>query len=304
MTSDHPASIRRLCRPLSVLPTGAPPSLQRLEGIQGVLFDVYGTMFISGSGDVGVAQESGQASAFTDALTACGYDGPCDAAAGVSCLLETIRKHQQQARDAGVEYPEIDILRVWPDAVADLVHRGAMEPPSQPLDWEQLAIAYEFRVNPCWPMPDLCETLESLRAAGLALGIISNAQFYTLEMFRGLLGSDPNGFGFDPKLQFYSYRFGQAKPGTFLYQQAAAALVKQGLAVENILYVGNDMLNDVVAAAAVGFRTALFAGDQRSLRWRSGDQRVRGTRPQLVLPDLRSLPAWILPPPIHAAKGP
>ena len=36
------------------------------------------------------------------------------------------------------------------------------------------------------------------------------------------------------------------------------------------------MLNDVAAAAAVGMRTALFAGDERSLRKRDSDERVAG----------------------------
>ena len=46
------------------------------------------------------------------------------------------------------------------------------------------------------------------------------------------------------------------------------ALGKNGVAPGEVLYVGNDMLNDVYAAGQVGFRTALFAGDQRSLRMR------------------------------------
>ena len=36
-------------------------------------------------------------------------------------------------------------------------------------------------------------------------------------------------------------------------------LAEEGIAAREVLYVGNDMLNDVAAASAVGFRTALFA---------------------------------------------
>ena len=64
---------------------------------------------------------------------------------------------------------------------------------------------------------------------------------------------------------------------------------RQGISAEQVLYVGNDLLNDVMAAASVGFRTALFAGDQRSLRWRSGDARVEGIQPDVVITHLPQL---------------
>jgi putative hydrolase of the HAD superfamily len=42
------------------------------------------------------------------------------------------------------------------------------------------------------------------------------------------------------------------------------------------------MLNDIQGAASAGFKTALFAGDRRSLRLRENDPRVQ-TRPDAVL---------------------
>jgi putative hydrolase of the HAD superfamily len=56
-----------------------------------------------------------------------------------------------------------------------------------------------------------------------------------------------------------------------------------------VLHVGNDVLNDVLPAAAIGFRTALFAGDRRSLRRRDGDPRVASITPDIVLIHLRDL---------------
>ena len=57
-----------------------------------------------------------------------------------------------------------------------------------------------------------------------------------------------------------------------------------------VLAVGNDMLNDVLPARETGFRTALFAGDARSLRLREGDPRLDVFSPDLVLTDLDQLP--------------
>jgi putative hydrolase of the HAD superfamily len=53
------------------------------------------------------------------------------------------------------------------------------------------------------------------------------------------------------------------------------------------------MLNDIYPARKAGFKTALFAGDQRSLRMRSDDPRCRDLTPDLVVTDLGQLIAVI-----------
>ena len=63
------------------------------------------------------------------------------------------------------------------------------------------------------------------------------------------------------------------------FELAREKLANIGLRAEDILYVGNDMLNDVWAANRCGFLTALFAGDQRSLRLREDDDQIRGIKP-------------------------
>jgi len=49
------------------------------------------------------------------------------------------------------------------------------------------------------------------------------------------------------------------------------------------------MRNDMGPAARLGFRTALFAGDARSLRRREGDPWCAGIVPDLVVTDLVDL---------------
>jgi putative hydrolase of the HAD superfamily len=49
------------------------------------------------------------------------------------------------------------------------------------------------------------------------------------------------------------------------------------------------MLNDIFAASRAGFRTALFAGDRRSLRLRDGDSRVAGVSPDRVIRELKDV---------------
>ena len=157
------------------------------------------------------------------------------------------------------------------------------------MDLERLAVQYEVRANPVWPMPHLAECVRQLHQSGLELGIVSNAQFFTLELFPALLMHTADELGFDEQLQFYSYQHGRAKPGVYLYELARDSLASRGVKPDEVLYVGNDMLNDVAPAAQLGFRTALFAGDARSLRQREGDPRTDGVSPDLVLTDLTAL---------------
>ena len=126
------------------------------------------------------------------------------------------------------------------------------------------------------------------------MGIISNAQFYTPELLPAFLGTQSEAWGLDPALEFYSYQHGLAKPGQALFRLAAEELMRRGIEPRGAVYVGNDMLNDVLPARQVGFRTALFAGDARSLRRRGDDPRLEGIRPDLVLTKLADLNECIM----------
>ena len=281
---DFAALIRDLSAPLEPRPTEVAPRLERLAGVRAVLFDVYGTLIVSGSGDVGVNAAEDRSGAFLAALRAAGLPADPDGQAGVAALRTAIDADHAAAKARGVEYPEVDIRDVWRDALARL---GAPVPDLEAV--ERLAVEYECRTNPTWAMPHAADALRDLKGRGLLLGIVSNAQFFTPHLFPAHLGDTLEGFGVDPDVRAWSWEHGRAKPGTFLYEHAAAALRGRGVEAEEVLYVGNDLLNDCTPAQAVGFRTALFAGDARSLRMREGDGRVKGTRPTVTVTDLRQL---------------
>ncbi len=299
--------IRRHAAAMQPRPTGVTPVLRRLDGIRAVLFDVYGTLFISGSGDVGTTKINAQPRAFPAALAAVGlrYDGEAetgdaekgdeetgDGAEGVRMLEETIAAYHHRSRDAGVAFPEIDIREVWTDVIGQLVTDGRIHVSagaSVPTDTTSVALEYEVRTNPAWPMPGAAACLHRLRDAGLSLGIVSNAQCFTRLLFPTLMGQSLEELGFREDWCVWSYEHQRAKPGTYLFEQAREAVEAEGFTADEVLYIGNDRLKDIWPAGLVGFRTALFAGDARSYRPRDEDGRLTGVTPDVVLTELAQL---------------
>ncbi|MCK5419996.1 MAG: HAD hydrolase-like protein, partial [Desulfobacterales bacterium] len=144
-------------------------------------------------------------------------------------------------------------------------------------------------VNPVFPMPNLDKTLTACKEQNLTMGLISNAQFYTPLLFEWFLHAKPEDLGFHSELIFLSYQQGHAKPSPVPFEKAATVMKAMGLSTAVSLYVGNDMLNDIYPAKQLGFQTALFAGDKRSLRLRTDDARCINLSADLVLTDLDQL---------------
>ena len=285
---------RRLSQPIEPIPTGETPQLARLDGIRVVLFDIYGTLLISGSGEVGTASTTAD-SVLAEAIATVGLETQISPSEILSRLYDTIKATHEELRDAGRDWPEIDIRMMWKRVLSNLAEQAGLEAGAyEGVDVARLAVECETRANPSWPMPGAAECLAELGRHGIVLGIVSNAQFYTLELIEALFGFRAESLGFDPALQFYSYQHGWGKPSRRLFEMAVGELADRGIEPREVVYVGNDMLNDVLAASEVGFHTALFAGDARSLRRREGDPRLEDTVPDLVLTELGQLVECII----------
>ena len=270
---------------LEPISTGVQPRLEPIAGIKAVIFDIYGTLVISASGDVGSADPGHHGKSLAQATVAVGLPRVDDADAASNLFRELIGNQQQIARERGTAYPEVNILSVWRDFCGRRFPHESV--PTKTL--RRLAIEFEIRMNPCCEMPGATATLQSIQQSGRHLGIVSNAQFYTLEMLDGIFARSLNELGFSQDLSFFSYRFGASKPGPEMFDGLLAALSRVGLSADEAIYVGNDMLNDVYGAQQAGLKTALFAGDQRSLRLRETSDLAAGSTPDVVITELEQL---------------
>jgi len=303
--------------PLEPLPVQLSPEWEALtpgagqpfpKQIKAILFDIYGTLFISGAGEIAAAAESP-----AEAAPESPPETPGTKTAEQPELEEMrdyfrrmVNQYHEKARAAGNTWPEVAAEEIWAHYDGKLPvsweiprkmqhvrrktkHSIILRGPSR-----ELALHYELAVNPVYPMPHAMETLRALAANGTKLGIISNAQFYTPLLFHAFFNGSPEALGFDPALLIYSFKEREAKPSPRLFEKARAQLAQKQIKPEETLYIGNDMRNDINPAARTGFKTVLFAGDRRSLRLRKEDTRKEGSKeekskPDLIIKDLQDL---------------
>jgi putative hydrolase of the HAD superfamily len=282
---DLVSRIRNRLAPRSPIPTGKTPVLTPLPGIRAVIFDVYGTLFTSSSGDIGAAAATDNRAALRDALRDAGL--PEDAAR-IDDWIAAVQASHQTSRQQGVSHPEVEVRGIW---------RQIVRAPASPAQLAALAVEYECRVNPAWPMPGCKSILARLHEHGRLLGIVSNAQFYTPLLFEACLDHPPDALGLPPALCAWSYQLREAKPSPRLFAPVVAELARRDLSPHQALYVGNDMLNDIWTAGQAGLHTCLFAGDQRSLRLRESDERCQSLQPDRVITALDQLADLLNPPP-------
>jgi putative hydrolase of the HAD superfamily len=271
-------AVERYLHPLSPIPTSLKMSGRLRQPIACLLFDIYGTLFVSGSGDIGtLTQKIGQEKQLMYLLRT--YGIRMTHAVLMQQFSDRIKQEHDRLRTKGIAFPEVLIEDIWQKIL-----------PFQPADQiRDFAVQFELIVNPVWPMPYLEELLSACKNAGLYMGIISNAQFYTPYLFEWFFPTDLLTIGFDPALIFYSCRFGEAKPSLKLFMAAERQLRLMDIKPQQVVYIGNDVRNDILPAQKTGFQTVLFAGDSRSLRLRENDPICSSVVSDLVVTDLEQL---------------
>ncbi len=279
--------INEIVVPKNPIDTGVQPRLTSLPGIRAVLFDVYGTILISGFEPTRDDERNDQEQAVKETWDALGvtYRPPAPAEA-IELMHETIGKVHLQKRNQGIDHPEVDIISVWTDILINLQRQGLISGFDTSLIPDFIT-GFVSRYDNPWLMPGLEETLETIQNQNLKTGIISNSQFYTPLTLEALTNKTIEEMGFNPNLLFWSYAEDIAKPSVRFYEIAKSRLSDDfGIQPEEVLFVGNDMLNDVYPAQEAGFKTALFAGDERSLRLREDDERCKNIAPDIQVTHL------------------
>ena len=275
-----------------ICPENAIARINKISDVRAVVFDIYGTLISSGVGDISLSSKSNSNDALLYTLSNQGIKvlSTSDSTNLYNLLLLSIEYFQRKRSKEGVRYPEVEIRQVWKYFLEKLVTKKLINPLPADLDIEGLIIEYECRVNPTQPMPGLVDTLNELHQRGFKISIISNAQFYTPLLFDALIGKSLSELNICTDCAIWSYILKEGKPSQRLYELSANHLVKiYQIDPKQVLYVGNDMRNDIWPAQSVGFKTALFAGDKLSLRRRKDDPQCKQIEADLEITQLHQL---------------
>lgn len=291
--TDLHERFQTLSTPLKPIDTETLPILHELQDIRVIAYDFYGTLFISGVGDIGIDDGHANAELLLKTLENSGIK-ILDSSAGTKGFKiynEVVEKQIQSLKKEGKEYPEPDIRTVWNDVLDEMQNKELITYSNKDSLAEVVSVEFEARMNPVWPMEDTIDTLTYFKEKGLTQGIISNSQFYTPIVLEALTGHSLHELGFEKDLLHWSFEENLKKPGLQFYKDFIDKLdaFDDTLSPSNVLYVGNDMLKDVYPAHHLGMKTALFAGDKRSLKWRKDDDRCRDILPELVITTLSQL---------------
>lgn len=283
--------IREGCKPMLPKSADIEAKLQLLKDIRAVVFDVYGTLFLSAVGDISLASEEDRDPAFGQTFKLEHVSTSDDSTQGFSGRFHRlIREHQDRVRSDVVQHPEVDIRAVWKDFLQSLLDEERIDSLPSDESIERIALRYECLVNPVWPAPDVENMLWKMHRSGRPLGIVSNAQFFTPLLFERFFAQRMPEYGIREEACIWSYAKLEAKPSIRLYEKSQYWFQSNlGILPEQILYIGNDMLNDIMPASSVGFKTALYAGDKRSLRLRKSVESCKAIEPTIILTDWSQL---------------
>ncbi|MEX2462923.1 MAG: HAD hydrolase-like protein [Balneolaceae bacterium] len=291
--SDLHHRFKQLSNPLKALPTGTVPNLRELTDIKVIAYDFYGTLFISGVGDIGIDDGKLDPTLFLDVLKSSGIEviSKDVATKGFNIYNNVVQQFIEKFSDEGIEYPEPDIREVWGHVLKRMKTESLIEYHENRQLLDQISIEFESRMNPVWPMPGVIETLHHFKDLGIPQGIISNSQFYTPIVLESLTEQSLTDLGFSNQLLHWSYEEKMKKPGLPFYKNYLHKLnaFDTDLVAENVLFIGNDMLKDIWPAHSIGMKTALFAGDKRSLKWRKDDKRCKHLKPDLIITEMIQL---------------
>ena len=204
-------------------------------------------------------------------------------------MHQFVNESHQAKKEQGIDFPEVDIIEIWEKIVEQLQKEeliGTFKKEEVP----ELLTDFVIRYDAPWLMPNLESTIKNLQVKGIELGIISNSQFYTPITLEALSGKSMQELGFYEDSSFWSFSEDIAKPSVEFYKRAEIYLAKEkGISPNEVLFVGNDMLNDVFPANTIGFKAALFAGDTRSLRLREDEPKCVNLTPDITITDLSQI---------------
>lgn len=265
-------------KPMPPEPVKAKPSTRPL-GIRAVLWNVYGTLLNINGGEIALWTED--AFLLSVALEKTIHEfkmwGSMSRKPGQPSeyMKEIYKKEYDYLRlqSYSEKIPELACEKIW-DAIIkklqvkeykyDVAHYG-----SQIEYAKKIAYFFQASLQGVEGYPRLAETLEAVANQGIVQGLLGDGQCFTYgQLQRCVKLENPHAVlptWVPVNLGCLSYEIQGKKPSDTLFRRAIESMKKKGIDPDEILHVGSHLVRDIAPAKKWGLKTALFAGDKKTL---------------------------------------
>jgi FMN phosphatase YigB (HAD superfamily) len=212
-------------------------------------------------------------------------------------IYKNLLDEQRTVPAAAEKHPEISSERLWEAFIKRLMQKDYQFDAGfyGSLNEFSRKVAYFFHASlqgtACYP--GAARALRHVKQAGLAQGVVADAQCFTLvQLQRGLAQQDATAKLddlIDPDLRACSHELRARKPSERLFRHVLTALAERDIAPNQALHIGSRAALDIAPARRFGMKTGLFAGDKASLQATREQLKESATRPDVLLTELSQI---------------
>lgn len=225
--------------------------------IKAVIFDIYGTLLYSDCGDLNDSLENRENQEETMSQLIEKYNLNTQSEEIIDHFFTEIEKDHKRKENKGLDYPEVKIEHIWRNVFEEL---NLPKINFKKFAWDYYNIGSDRRLY-----NNVKFILDFLQSKNIELGIVSNAQFYTIDDMENKLDIDDLSEYFNPDLTIFSFEEKVSKPNELLFDNLIKALEKVNIKPQETLFVGNDMECDVDASINSGLKAVLL--DWKATKW-------------------------------------
>ncbi|MFM7151663.1 MAG: HAD family hydrolase [Gemmataceae bacterium] len=289
--------------PPEVEPIRARPHLVRLSSIRLIYWNIYGTLLAIPLGEL--VFEHPQAFIMNNALEKTIQEFKMWASMSrkpgqpADYMISQYRQilAENSSSSSGERHPEAQAEKIWETILKRLMQKDYKFDASFYGSINELSrkVAYFFHASlqgtACYD--GAAEAMQHCHNQGIKQGLLADAQcFTTVQLQRGLNQQDPSlrlEEVVAPERTALSCEVRGKKPSERLFRKALDLAREQGVAPNEILHVGSQIVRDLVPAKRLGMHTALFVGDRASAKATPEQLKDPATRPDVLLTHLPQL---------------
>lgn len=283
----------------------ATPSIDPIDGVRMVLWDVYGTLLRTTGGafclipnprtplEVALEKTIHEFNMWNSMYRKPGPPWQ----SMISQYTEYHRRLSMAATKRNGDLTDPDLVDIWEAIISRLFDKDYAYDESFYGDLRQFSekVAYFFHssMQGVEARPAAVQAMQDLHAIDVRQGLLADGQSFTfVQLLRALTeqGTLPRLADlFHPDAVLFSHQLGTRKPSRSLFELTAARLRAAGFQPEEVLHISCRLKTDLVPAKTVGMRTALLAAEQAGLEAPPQLLKDSATRPDRLLTDLRQV---------------